>query len=60
MFGSVIPALERADPPLRPFWHDAKEAVRASAMNGGVIAIRFRMANNSRTNGGCKPMFEQG
>jgi hypothetical protein len=26
----------------------------------GVIPIRFRMINNSRTNRGCKPMFKQG
>jgi hypothetical protein len=52
-------AFEVAFPPLRPLWHEAREAISASTINRAAIPIRFRIENNSRTNGGCKPVFDQ-
>src|SRR5271166_6909985 len=52
-------AFEVAFPPLCPLWHEAREDISASTINRAAIPIRFRIENNSRTNGGCKRVFDQ-
>ena len=49
-------AFEVAFPPL---WHEAREAISVSTINRAAIPIRFRIENNSRTNAGCKPVFDK-
>ena len=59
MFGSVTSCFEVSLPPLTLLWQEAREIVATIRIMPVIRSNRFRICNNSRTNFGCKTVFEE-